>query len=33
MSIESKIDWEEQDALSTDSISERIVKRIKQDGA
>ena len=33
MSIESKIDWEEQDALSTDSISERIVSRIKADGA
>jgi len=33
MSVESKIDWEEQDALSTDSISERIVSRIKQDGA
>ena len=33
MSVESKIDWEEQDALSTDSISERIVSRIKADGA
>ena len=33
MSVESKIDWAEQDELSTDSISERIVKRIKADGA
>ena len=33
MSIESKIDWDEQNELDTDSISERIVSRIKQDGA
>jgi len=33
MSVESKIDWEEQEELSTDSISEKIVARIKQDGA
>ena len=33
MSIESKIDWDEQNELGTDSISERIVSRIKADGA
>ena len=33
MSVESKVDWEEQDELGTDPISETIVKRIKQDDA